>query len=217
MITGSLLLASWPRSGNTMLRAVLWHCFGQPTASQYIEDAHGFRGVLDSGLLGESVASVKSPLRAVKTHAISHSEGLDPAIYVVRDGREACVSYWHFYRGIMGQPNAPLRAIIMGHCNFGSWRDHLLAWRPKDRPNTCLVRYEDMLTRLPDVVSVLANFLDCEPIGYTIPSFGEFRKTHPAFFRAGTNETWKTELIGGDLAMFERVHGGMMREYGYTN
>ena len=34
-------LASYPRSGNTLLRTVLWHCFGLRSASLYPEDLGG--------------------------------------------------------------------------------------------------------------------------------------------------------------------------------
>jgi hypothetical protein len=38
-VTGLVYLASYPRSGNTLLRMILWQCFGLKTVSQYDESA----------------------------------------------------------------------------------------------------------------------------------------------------------------------------------
>ena len=38
-------LASYPRSGNTFLRTILWHCFGLRSASVYPKDLGGNRAL----------------------------------------------------------------------------------------------------------------------------------------------------------------------------
>ena len=40
-------VASYPRSGNTMLRTVLWHCLGLRTASVYPNDLGGNKDLED--------------------------------------------------------------------------------------------------------------------------------------------------------------------------
>jgi len=93
-------LASWPRSGNTLLRTVLWHCFKLKSASVYPNDLGGNKK------LGKNVGHIeydanrqlkfpKGKPRLVKTHEPPRNNA--SAIYVVRDGRAACVSLWNFY------------------------------------------------------------------------------------------------------------------------
>src|SRR5690348_17690471 len=96
-------LASYPRSGNTFYRILLNHLFGVSTQSVYNDPLFEERPEL-SELVGHahndrSLHELASSPRAyfVKTHELPNCDTY-PAIYLVRDGRDALVSYAHYIR-----------------------------------------------------------------------------------------------------------------------
>src|SRR5262245_41654343 len=85
-----LLLASYPRSGNTFFPVILSHRYrlavrtGRPAPA----------GWAKVGLSGPGAGGTE-PL-FYKTHGLPEPGGPRPAVYLVRDGRDALVSYAHF-------------------------------------------------------------------------------------------------------------------------
>src|SRR5665213_4441239 len=141
-------LASYPRSGNTLLRIILNRCFG--VSSQSIYDDAEFSDPAVCGEVGHEaigddpkgfIAAARRSGRDlyVKTHELP-SPDRHPAIYVLRDGRSAVVSHAHymaefFHRDIL------LTDIIAGKLGV-SWSQHVNAWVMGGRPNLLVVRYE---------------------------------------------------------------------------
>lgn len=93
-------LASYPRSGNTFTRIVLHRLYGAPTYSVYNDndpvaqrigpDLVGYRPKpAERAVMGES-----AEVFFMKTHKRRKDDGY-PAIYLVRDGRDAVVSKAH--------------------------------------------------------------------------------------------------------------------------
>jgi hypothetical protein len=147
-------------------------------------------------------------------------------IYLVRDGREACVSYWHYYREILEDDTMTLERIIRGDCLFGSWSEHVRTWIPMLRSRASnpdvkdqlglLLNHETLLTKMGSTLALLRLFLDLPTReNVALPGWQDFHQSDPQFFRSGTNETWKTEMTGDNLALFDELHGDTMREYGY--
>ncbi|MFV2033487.1 MAG: sulfotransferase domain-containing protein [Gammaproteobacteria bacterium] len=64
-------------------------------------------------------------------------------MYIVRDGRAAAISLWRFYN-----QSISLQNIITGKHRFGTWAGHLNTWKPWERPDTLLIRYEDIQSDL---------------------------------------------------------------------
>ncbi len=127
-------LASFPRSGNTFLRIVLHRLYGLPTYSIYDDDDPVAQRV-GVGLVGysrkppsreEMVES--SRIYFTKTHKRPKNDAF-PAIYLVRDGRDALVSLAHRCRVVadqqfpLGHQSGSLRAIDLqsesGLAHFG--------------------------------------------------------------------------------------------------
>ncbi len=203
--TQHIWLASWPRSGNTLLRMVLFHLLGLKSASLYGADER------------VSGAFVDDDSRLVKTHDLPSDDG--PAIYVVRDGREACVSYYHFLTDDNPAEKATHGSTIRGSTEhrFCNWSQHLRAWRPKVRPHTLLLTYEMLVDDPSGCSGIIGEFLGVQPLQRLarLPSFESLHAAAPRFFRSGTNDTWTTELTPDALELFWRLHGDMMLEYGY--
>ena len=90
-------LASYPRSGNTFLRIVLHRLYGVPTYSVYDDDDPVAQRV-GPDLVGwrpkpgDRTEMIAAPgVHFVKTHKRRKGDG-SPAVYLVRDGRDALVS-----------------------------------------------------------------------------------------------------------------------------
>jgi hypothetical protein len=216
-------IASYPRSGNTFLRIILRNMFGLPSYSiYYVEgDTHGDPSAeaLEEGApllprnwrerLNAGSGTVYVP---IKTHGPPLDEA--PTIFIARDGRAAIHSYFHYHKKFsFEQPS--LTEIIAGACQFGSWSDHYRMWQPKTRPNTLLVRYEELVGKPEEIVARLAEFLKLEPQHASLPQFEELQKKLPAFFRRGQNTDYLNEWAPAQMALFNQLHAVAMEELGF--
>jgi hypothetical protein len=204
-------LASYPRSGNTFLRTILWHCFGLRTASIYPKDLGGRRALEEYVGHVEHGPQLQDRLREsgiplFKTHELP-KDG-NPAIYVIRDGRAACVSLWRF-----GNKKIPLDAMVEGQHRFGIWADHVRAWNPTRRPNTLLLRYEDLRADLPAGLDRIGRFLDRAVVSERLPDRDEIAASDGHWVRK--ESSWQTELAGPALARFNEINRDVLQAFGY--
>lgn len=162
-----ILLASYPRSGNTMLRMILWQCLGMPSTSIYPHDLGGNRelecrvGHVAPDRDGVVRCRGSVPL-LVKTHQPVAQHGTEPAVYVVRSPRPALVSLWRFWgRSVV------LADIVAGRHRFGRISQHVSAWTR--RPDTSILRYETMVNETPRVVEQLASWFGVPVLRSDLP------------------------------------------------
>ena len=191
---------------------MLWHCFGLRSGSIYKDD------LAENDILAKHVGHVEQnihgtipfhqgELRLVKTHEKPFDE--QPSIYVVRDGRAACMSLWYFY------DRAPaLNDILSGRHRFGSWAGHLAAWEPWKRPNTLILRYETMLSDLPEVLAQVSTFLSVDIISGDIPDRDSMASyAGGRWVRRASN--WRSEFGAREKEIFDAVNADMMYRMGY--
>jgi len=204
-------LASYPRSGNTLLRTILWHCFELRSASIYPNDLgqnkqlEDYVGHLEHGNDGKTIFPVTS-IPLVKTHG--HPPDSQPAIYVVRDGRVATLSLWNFYNRTVS-----LETIIAGQHPFGTWSSHISAWNPHKRPNTLLLKYEDMVIDLPNTLKKLSDFLERDIIQTKIPARTTIAQVDGTFVTQPTNH--QVDLPTPLKEMFNRLNEDSLKLMGY--
>ncbi len=204
-------LASYPRSGNTFLRTILWHCFGLRSASVYPSDLgknkklEEYVGHIEHGP-GHQILFPQGNLPLIKTH--EYPINANPAIYVSRDGRAASVSLWKFYDGRL-----PLSAVIEGQHRFGTWANHLAAWKPWERENTLLLEYEDLRCNLPLVLDKISVFLQRDIISQQVPDRGTIASVDGRWVRNKTD--WKTQIGEELLERFNELNGEMLKKMGY--
>jgi hypothetical protein len=204
-------LASYPRSGNTFLRTILWHCFGLRSASIYPNDLGGkkelesYVGHIEH-VPGQKIQFQAGGLPLLKTH--EPPTDANPAIYVVRDGRAASVSLWQFY----GQ-KIPLEAIITGQNRFGTWSNHLSAWKPWERPNTLLIRYEEIASNLPPVLDKISTFLNRAVLTNKIPDRDIVAATDGRWVKGRSD--WQSKISDGQLKLFNETNKDMLQKLGY--
>ncbi len=159
-------------------------------------------------------AAESSEIYFVKTHHPPQDDA--KAIYVLRDGRSAIVSYYHYLKDFAEQETS-LDDVTLGDCMFGSWSDHLAAWSPKSRPNTLFFHYDELVREPERAIERLAEFIGREPLKSAAVSFAGLQAVDSKFFRSGSDAKNIAELTGASLDLFWATHGELMVEYGYVD
>ena len=204
-------LASYPRSGNTYLRTILFNCFGIKTASIYPKDLGGnkilenFVGHIEHNQ-NKTITFQKNSIPIIKTHKLNQDE--NRSIYIIRDGRAASVSLWNFYG-----KKIPIKDIILGNHHFGTWKDHLISWNPLKRPNTLLIKYEDILCNFEYVLNSIENFLEIKLLSKKLPSRDTVALFDGRWVRSKTD--WKEKISSEELNLFNKINYPFLKEFGY--
>lgn len=214
-------LASYPRSGNTLTRALLHQCFGLKTrsldntgddrvfASSEVRELVGhYSGQEDAEELIRNAQTSRS-VHILKTHLVPPTD--DPTIHIVRDGRAAIVSYFHYLREVEGL-DVSLEAVLEGQVYAGSWSTHFEVI--SGRQNRLLLKYEDLVLHPTDSTRQIAEFIGRPPSAEFTLSFEEMRKALPKFFRSGSNDSNIAELADFDQR-YQELHGEVARKLGY--
>lgn len=225
-------LASYPRSGNTLVRMLLDRVYGIPSYAGYEEKApvtHAPRPEFQMWVSpmpetpGPGKPDGPDSLRFIKTHGPPADDA--PAVCIVRDGRDALVSYAHYLRcfdpAASGQPFGEVLSELISatdvHCN---WSLCVNAWRARGgSAPTAWLRYEALVEDpTAAVAGCLARLgLDLKPTGGALPDFAELHRAWPAFFRKGKCGAWREEMSDELHRLFWRRHGAMMEEFGYRD
>jgi hypothetical protein len=212
-------LASFPRSGNTFARFVLKELYDVPSDSAYPNEAGGR---LARFLAEPRADAPHDQTRFIKTHEILATDDASPAVYVVRDGRDAYVSYAHFARqtdphGHSGMSfEDVLRMLVSSPDHFGGWSRHVDIWTR--RAHTAVLFYEDLLA---DPAGALGRA--CAELGIVLPrpsgaltTIDELRSRDPLNFRKGRAASWKEEMPPDIERLFWERHGATMTRLGYS-
>ena len=220
-------LASYPRSGNTLLRTILKQTMDlgsysdemPPATIGFTEVAHKEIGHLP--LVGSwdafyEMASASTDLYLVKTHLAPRDD--QPVIYVVRDGRCSLVSYRNYHQNFFPEYSGGLADLVLGVDYYGGWSEHYTEWCSGQR-QVLLLRYEMLLNASPALLQSIAEFLghDGPRQNWTNP-FNKLQIENADFFRVGKSE-WQgapewSELVNG---AFFLLHGDLMNALEYSN
>lgn len=219
-IRGVLIwLASYPRSGNTLLRQVLWQTLGRRSF-----DDHPYPGFTGDWALNyerefgslarlrEEASTSDEPI-LMKTHLLP--DDVERAVYVVRDGRSAVTSFLQHQRVYEPQTEPTLTGLILGDHFYGGWSEHVSAWR--DRPGeTLVVRFADLRDGDAETLTRLAEFVgNTRAIAPWVNRFEEYRRLAPRDFGEG-HVRWEPtdEWDWVADALFWAEHGDVMRDLG---
>lgn len=224
-------LASFPRSGNTFFRNILYYVYGLESSTWHKESDY-------------PVDENYSSFPFVKTHLLPEElEPTDPsvpAIYLVRDGRDAMVSIAH-HRSDIVYPGSDFyenlkEAITAAEGSFfGGWSVNALRWIERA---DIIIRYEDLIKdpkaqfqRVEKLIDMpearWENLPDFKSMKFGKPKYGgqttsksikisdeEFSKK---FFRKGKAGGWKEDMPDDLLGLFWRKHGEVMDRLGYAD
>ncbi len=231
-----VLLASYPKSGNTWLRFMLAELFtGHEVAFgnvrqvvPYVGRHRAVPGVLPSGG------------RLIKTHEPYRHEYRN-AIFLVRDVRDVVISYYNRPKqrraGVRTTLKEFLPAFLRGTLNaYGSWQSHAASWLDAAAAaNIQQVRYEDLRQVPEETLAGICDFLGAK-IGRDSlravvehNTFEKMRAKEDQFrmtlrdrgrrevrlMRRGAMGEWSSSLDAEDLRLIERHAGLMLTRLGY--
>lgn len=216
-------VASFPRSGNNLFLLTLRRVFGAITGSALNSTSLASRLALSHGEDPVTAARERDEAVFVKTHRLPEADDTDPAIYLVRDGRDSLVSYAHYMKARGGEKFGSLSfeqaaAVLIARKDhpFGSWSANVRAWTGRDAP-TEIVRFEELIEDPVEVVRNAVRSLGMsllEPQG-EVPRFQDLHDRNPMVFRRGKVGSWRSELPERLERRFWRLHGAEMRALGY--
>jgi hypothetical protein len=230
------MLISYPRSGSTWLRFLLYEVLsGEPAEF----------GSVQSGIPGPAAQRHAPPLlpgggRMMSAHDLGRHRGR--TLYLVRDVRDVLLS--EYRQGIRsGWFDGPLDGFVDLFLNgladpFGSWPDHVRYWldQPAGRSfDRLLVKYEELRGSPVDAVGRILSYLGTERSSDAIEravsantidrmrkkedraESHHFVKKDPAshFVGKGLVGGWREELSPEQLARIEREAGDVMKVLGY--
>lgn len=222
-------LASFPRSGNTFFRNILYEVYGLES-STFHQDPYYF---LDPRY---------AEFPVVKTHLLpAQLVPSDPSIrsvYIIRDGRDTMVSLAHHRKDIIAPGSdfyENLKAAIIAEKGsfFGGWSRNVAEWI---KHADIVIRYEDLLTDPIGCAERLRTIMDLpEPDASKLPAFEQLKHGVAEYgsgkgrgldqqqmldlsqknFRKGKAGTWKEEMPEELADLFWSYHGDMMLHLGY--
>src|SRR6056300_773561 len=158
-----LWLASYPKSGNTLLRSLLSTYF-------YTKD-----GIFDFELLKKIIEN-KKKISFLKTHSsffrannhrFTNLQNSLGAVYVVRDPRKVVVSYAnHFRMNIDESTNTLLNDAGIYERNTrlktfcGKWNFNYSSWKKFNAQKLFLIKYEDLIKDKENILKEILLFLN---------------------------------------------------------
>ena len=223
-------LASFPRSGNTFFRNILYEVYGMESGTFHLDpDYH-----LDKNY--EAYPFVKTHLLPSQLQPADLSV---PAVYILRDGRDTMVSMAHHRKDIVAPGSdfyENLKAAIIAEKGsfFGGWSNNVLQWIKRA---DIVIRYEDLLVdpiqeaeRLRKIIDLpapdKAKLPEFEKLKFGIPQYGsgkdrgytqeKMKDLAQKNFRKGKAGSWKEEMPEELFDLFWSYHGDAMEAVGYA-
>jgi hypothetical protein len=223
-------LASYPRSGNSFLRTLLWENFGGvKSGSLYRRQNEVRRQTYTRGLSFHADSEARDELEAlsepvfVKTHGLAEAGGHSPALYLVRDGRDAVVSYARLAMadrapGFESRTLVEATEVLIERDDeeIGGWSRNVRSWTRRDAP-TAIVRFEELIADPLDTVRAAVQSL-----GISLPeasgsprSFPALHEEDPLVYPRGRVGGWRSDMSDALEELFWRLHGAEMLVMGY--
>lgn len=225
-------IVSFPRSGNTWVRF-------QIASMQHPEEGISFRNieqfVPDIHKSRKLINSLPRP-RIIKCHSPCF-EAFPRFVYVLRDGRDAMISFYHYALGERSFRGS-LREFLGSDVatRFGTWPHHALGalmYAQKNPERVLLVRYEDLIESPMEQARRIADFCGLNVDEGVVrrasarsrfSRLQEMERRHGSeiegrngfrFFRRGVPGQWKEASIGEELRPFLEEAGEALSILGY--
>ena len=155
-------LVSYPRSGNTWVRYLLANAL-YPDIDWKPENLN--KAIPDIYQVTQNALRTYKNPRIIKSHDV-YRPYYPKVIYLYRDGRDVCVSYWDFYLRMNwyeGSFQRFFQKFMEGDVAFGKWYKHVEEWVFERRRMPILpVSYETLKLNTFREFMKITNFLGIE-------------------------------------------------------
>lgn len=153
-----VFIVGFPKSGNTLMQHILAHLY------------FGFNEQTNRTLINLATSDIYAsthyhrfgPVSFFKSHELPQPS-YKRVIYILRDGREALLSYYHMLKN-MGT-DMDLNALYAGKMKFfgALWHEHVDQWEANPyQADILFVKYEDLLENKRNELERICSFLDIE-------------------------------------------------------
>ena len=235
-------IASYPRSGNTWLRFVLFDILVSGQASGFDEVNHI---IPDVGLHKPAIPLLPGSGRLIKTHEPFQKE-YRKAIYLVRDARDVALSEFAYQKALGWIPDdfdSFLQRFVRGEVNpFSAWHEHVPDWMDSklaSTPEFLLIRFEEMRRNTEETLVQVLDFLGVDVdrrvvteaiANNTLKKMQEKEQKSPQlsntapnpngseesrFIRSGSIAGWRNRLTAEQSRLIEDKAGPVLERMGY--
>lgn len=235
--SSDVFLASYPRSGSTWTRFVLYEILtGESSSFDNVN-----RGIPENGIQWLAKPLLPGEGRLIKTHEPYRPE-YGRAVYLVRDMRDVIFSQYSrekelgiLYDDFDGYLSKFLRGKISG---FGAWQKHIDSWLESPLPrrgDMLLLRFEDLRKDMEGAMGQMLDFFGVEVRPEVIRAaianntLDRMREKeiqsatlHQAkggeegrFVRKGSVGGWRERLTDEQLQVIDEFAGDAFRRMGY--
>jgi len=231
-----VFLASYPRSGSTWTRFVLYEILTGGFSS--FDNIN--RGIPEVGMHWRGEPLLPGGGRLIKTHEPYRKE-YRKAIYLVRDVRDVLFSQYSRERelGIVYDDfDTYLVKFAQGKISgFGAWQNHVARWlrSPLEaRGDLLVLRFEDMRKDMESAITGMLEFLGIEAAPALVrtaiannslermreketqsQTFRQSKVEEGRFVRKGSIGGWRERLSAEQLRLFDAYAGDVFRRLGY--
>ncbi len=234
-----IMIASYPRSGNTWLRFLLTKVLTGRSAA--FDDVNNV--IPEIGIHKDALHLLPGDGRLIKTHEV-YRPTYKRAVYLIRDVRDVLLSQYSRENELglvwWGDFDTYLDRFLNGTVNgFGSWQEHIPNWL--DSPlakngNLLPIMFADMRRNTQETLERIVDFLGFavqrEVIAEAIAdntvdkmrareaSAQKLHKTNSEegrFVRKGSVMGWRDKLTEAQLDLIERCAGQTMARMGFPS
>jgi hypothetical protein len=237
LVPDDRFVASYPRSGSTWLRFMLFEALSGPSSFWDVN-----RAIPDVGQQRKASMRLPGGGRLIKTHEL-YRNAYTAGVYVVRDPRSVVVSEyrWATARGLYRGPvDRFVGDFVAGDVHrFGSWAANVRSWLDGEAGSEgrlLVVRFEDM-KRDPGATLAAA----CGAVGVAVTSGGVERAVRNTtlrdmrekertagrevrlpgregrrFINEGSSDAWASVLEADQVAAIEAHAGSLLSRLGYA-
>jgi len=162
-----IFIVTYPRSGTTWLQMILYQIFTD--GDMDFTSIHEWSPFLEDRISGgQNIEHLPSP-RIIKSHLDYESIPKGPCkyIYVIRNGKDVAISYFHFTRMHGGFNKKDFgkffRRFIKGKHDYGSWFDHVSQWWDnRHNLNVMFLTYEELISNRTAAIRKIIDFCERE-------------------------------------------------------
>lgn len=227
---GDVFIVGFPKSGHTWMQYLI------AGLASRLDVAH-----CSDALVQETIPDVQRRLiyrrytqpMFFKAHLLPQPE-YKRVIYLLRDGRDAMVSYWHYYNAM--HPAVDFASLVQGALGLDArWQEHVEAWLANPfSADMLVVRYEDLRKDPVRELGRIAQFVGIETdreLLAAVAAAADFDKQRKReaekgwdnkswpqekrFVRRGAIGSFRDEMPEDALALFLDEAGPTLKRLGY--